>query len=114
MTDYLSTVPGGADDDLRARFGRAPVWAQHEMNRLARDFILADAQRRLADGPEDTDTWADPYSNPPRPLGSPRIIRHHYAKDVAATITFPDPPSLDEAIAPEGAIPTGFNVMQAD
>lgn len=86
MTDYLDTAPGGPTDELRARFNRAPVWAQNELNRLARD--LADARRRLADGPEDTDTWADPYSSPSRPLGSPRIIRHRYPDGMDATITW--------------------------
>ena len=86
MTDYLSIAPGGATDELRARFNRAPVWAQNELNRLARD--LMDAHNRLADGPEDTDTWADSYNKPSRPLGSLRIIRHHYAEGMEVTITW--------------------------
>lgn len=46
---------------------RLPVWAQREIERLERD--LASARAKLAVGPEDSDTFADPYSADRRPLG---------------------------------------------
>lgn len=86
MSDYLSIVPGGATDELRARFNRAPVWAQNELNRLARDLMTA--HHRLATGPDDTDTWAEPYSPVPQPLGTPKIIRHKYPEGMDVTVTW--------------------------
>jgi hypothetical protein len=55
------------------KFDRLPRHAQYEIQRLARD--LADAQSRLAAGPEDSDTFADPYNTTPRPLGKGTTVR---------------------------------------
>lgn len=46
---------------------KLPKWAQNEIQRLTRD--LEDARSQLRAGPEDSDTFADPYSSAPRPLG---------------------------------------------
>lgn len=47
---------------------RLPKWAQQEIDRLERD--LDDARAKLSAGPEDSDTFADPYSEQARrPLG---------------------------------------------
>jgi hypothetical protein len=45
---------------------KLPKYAQDELNRLRRD--LAHAHAKLEAGPEDSDTFADPYLHP-RPLG---------------------------------------------
>lgn len=58
-----------SSDDRRQRL---PKWAQQELQRLERD--LAYAKARLAQGPEDSRVIADPYSDPPRPLGSDTSI----------------------------------------
>lgn len=52
-----------ADHDIT----KLPKWAQSEISRLERN--LAHAEAKLAEGPEDSDTFADPYANAPRPLG---------------------------------------------
>ena len=51
-----------------AKLARLPLWARQEIARLERD--LAHARERIAGEPGSAcDTFADPYSNPPRPLG---------------------------------------------
>lgn len=52
---------------------KLPKYAQHEIARLAMD--LEDARAKLAAGPEDSDTFADPYASVPRPLGKGTTIR---------------------------------------
>lgn len=51
---------------------KLPKWAQQEIDRLKRD--LTDALDEIAAGPEDSDTFANPYSNAPRPLGKEPTI----------------------------------------
>ena len=46
---------------------KLPKWAQSRIQRLERD--IAFYQERLAEGPENSDTFAEPYATPPRPLG---------------------------------------------
>ena len=46
---------------------KLPKWAQQELRRLEAD--LRDAHARLGAGPDDSDTFADPYADAPRPLG---------------------------------------------
>lgn len=45
---------------------KLPKWAQHEIERLERD--VAHYKAKLSAGPEDSNTFADPYGTP-RPLG---------------------------------------------
>jgi hypothetical protein len=54
---------------------KLPKWAQRKIEALERKIEalereVADLRRTLAEGPEDSDTFADPYSDSPRPLGS--------------------------------------------
>jgi hypothetical protein len=49
------------------QMARLPAYARREIERLRAD--LADATKRLGAGPEDSDTFADPYRDQPRPLG---------------------------------------------
>ena len=56
-----------------AQLSRLPRYAQQEIERLARDLESANA--KLAAGPGDSDTFADPYSHTPRPLGTGARIR---------------------------------------
>jgi hypothetical protein len=51
---------------------KLPKWAQQDLERLERD--LAHAQNKLTAGPEDSNTFADPYADAPRPLGKGAII----------------------------------------
>lgn len=52
---------------------KLPKWAQSEICRLERD--LATAYEKLTAGPEDSNTFADPYGEAERPLGdSPNIV----------------------------------------
>lgn len=60
-------MPEHSEQTFGERRAKLPKWAQHELERLERD--LAYAKKRLADGPEDSRVFADPYSDPPRPLG---------------------------------------------
>lgn len=46
---------------------KLPKWAQSEIKRLNNNVESLSA--RLAAGPEDSDTFADPYAETPRPLG---------------------------------------------
>lgn len=52
---------------------RLPQYAQHEISRLAKDLEAAKA--KLAAGPDGSDTFADPYGSPPRPLGTGTKVR---------------------------------------
>lgn len=51
---------------------RLPKWAQQELSRLERD--LEHFQAKLREGPEDSNTFADPYGDAPRPLGASPVI----------------------------------------
>jgi hypothetical protein len=55
------------------RLDRLPRWARDRIEALERD--LADARARLAAGPDDSDTFADPYSDASRPLGRGTMVR---------------------------------------
>ena len=57
---------------MRGDVTKLPKWAQQEIGRLERD--LEDARRRLSEGPMDSNTFADPYSESPRPLGRDTLI----------------------------------------
>ncbi len=46
---------------------KLPKWAQSRISVLERD--LAYERERLMEGPEDSNTFADPYATAPRPLG---------------------------------------------
>jgi hypothetical protein len=46
---------------------KLPKWAQRELERLERDLEFA--YQKLSAGPEDSNTFADPYASAPRPLG---------------------------------------------
>lgn len=50
------------------RSNRLPVWARDRIHLLEQN--LAYARARLAAGPDDSNTFADPYGDPPRPLGT--------------------------------------------
>jgi hypothetical protein len=50
-----------------------PKWAQRELASLEAD--LAAARAALSVGPDDADTFADPYADPPRPIGRGGLIR---------------------------------------
>ena len=52
---------------------RLPKWARDRIDVLQRD--LAYANERLAEGPAGSDTFADPYATPPRPLGTGTMIQ---------------------------------------
>lgn len=63
---------------------RLPKWAQREIERLEND--LASANRKLAEGPEDSDTFADPYSDTPRPLGKGTSVEFRLGPEIADKI----------------------------
>lgn len=51
---------------------KLPVWAQRKIEVLQRDISYLNS--KLAAGPENSNTFADPYSSAPRPLGdSPTV-----------------------------------------
>lgn len=54
---------------MRKEYDRTnlPKWAQNEISRLERD--LAYERDKLAQGPENSNTFAEPYATTPRPLG---------------------------------------------
>ena len=53
---------------------KLPMWAQSEIQRLTQDLAAANA--KLSVGPEDSDTFADPYSDSARrPLGRGTLIQ---------------------------------------
>lgn len=54
---------------------RLPKWAQHRIAALERDLLAARAT--INAGPENSDTFADPYSEASRPLGSEPLIRFY-------------------------------------
>ncbi len=56
-----------------AQLDRLPKYAQHEIARLAGD--LGTAKAELAAGPENSDTFADPYASSPRSLGKGTRVR---------------------------------------
>ena len=58
---------------MRGDVSKLPKWAQREIGRLERD--LAAAHAKLAAGPEDSNTFAEPYAAAPRPLGTSPHIR---------------------------------------
>jgi hypothetical protein len=52
---------------------KLPVWARHRLQKLEADNrYMAD---KLAEGPENSDTFADPFSELSRPLGQGPTIR---------------------------------------
>lgn len=59
-----------------ARFERLPKWAQQEIERLERD--LAYAKERLAEGDSESRVFADPYADPPRPLGYDTAVEFRF------------------------------------
>jgi hypothetical protein len=61
------------DKAMQIRVERLPRYAQQLIERLQRD--LDHANERLAEGPEGSDTFADPYATPPRPLGTGTMIQ---------------------------------------
>lgn len=67
---------------------RLPKWAQRRLETLERD--LADAQSRLAAGPDDSDTFADPYRDVPRPLGKGTMIQFGDVEEGAFNVSFED------------------------
>ena len=52
---------------------KLPVWAQNEISRLERDVEYY--KTRLAAGPEDSDTFANPHDDAPTPLGQGTLIQ---------------------------------------
>jgi hypothetical protein len=60
---------------------RLPKKVQQYIERLERD--LQDALDRLAAGPDDSNTFADPYSNTPQPLGHDTRIEFRLDHEVA-------------------------------
>lgn len=62
---------------LSSRELRLPRWAQDELLLLRKN--LAHAEAKLAAGPENSDTFADPHSGTVRPLGSGTQIRFGHA-----------------------------------
>lgn len=52
---------------------KLPKWAQNLIYKLERD--LESAHAKLSAGPEDSNTIADPHSDPFRPLGTDTTIR---------------------------------------
>lgn len=58
---------------------KLPKWAQNEIERLQHN--LDSAHKRLAAGPEDSDTFADPYYDTPRPLGCGTAIEFRVGPD---------------------------------
>lgn len=61
-------MPGQAEHDLT----RIPKWARTEIERLRADNAYL--SEKLAAGPADSDVFADPYNETPRPLGRGTII----------------------------------------
>lgn len=61
------------DEATQARVSKLPRHARELIERLQRDLDYAN--ERLAEGPEDSDTFADPYATPPRPLGTGTMIQ---------------------------------------
>ena len=68
-------MPDKITDEGRA-FDRLPKWARTEIERLRRD--LADAKERLAAGPENSNTFADPYLDK-KPLGTDTTVEFRLA-----------------------------------
>jgi hypothetical protein len=56
-----------------------PKWARDEIGRLDRE--VAHLRETLATGPEDSDTFADPYSDSPRPLGRGTAVEFQLTGD---------------------------------
>jgi len=74
----MTTTAAGADTvtPRRPRFtpeelAKLPQWARRKIEPLQAD--LAYAHERLAQGPEDSRVFADPYSEVPRPLGDAAV-----------------------------------------
>lgn len=63
-------------DEEMARFERLPKWAQEKINGLKRDLQRANENIvSLNEGPQDSDTFANPYSDLNRkPLGKGTTI----------------------------------------
>lgn len=67
-------MPHSKHETLTAREDRLPKWAKEDLRRLRRELDLAlselHAHRLNAYGPEDTNTYAEPYSD--QPINLPR------------------------------------------
>lgn len=57
---------------MRGNFDNLPKWAKQEIARLERD--VEHYKETLRVGPEDSNTFANPYSGAPTPLGKDTII----------------------------------------
>jgi hypothetical protein len=57
---------------------RLPKWAQREIERLTRD--VEHYKARLEVGPEDSDTFASPYSDAATPLGVGTVIEFRFGE----------------------------------
>lgn len=54
-------------------YSRLPKWAQRRLEML--EESVASLRAHLEAGPDDSDTFADPYYDSPRPLGNGTMIR---------------------------------------
>lgn len=59
--------------DPKVRVG-LPKWVQEGIENLMRDNDSL--RKKLAVGPENSDTFAEPYADPPKPLGRNAHIRY--------------------------------------
>jgi hypothetical protein len=66
------------DDATAARVDKLPRHARDLIERLQRNLDHANA--KLAEGPCDSDTFADPYSETPRPLGQGTLVQFGASK----------------------------------
>lgn len=58
----------------RGDLTKLPKWAQREITAL--EGSLAHERARLSAGPEDSDTFVDPYAEAPRPLGKGPLVEY--------------------------------------
>ena len=63
---------------------KLPKWAQQELQRLEQD--LAHAEEKLAAGPEDSNTFADPYADAARPLGRDTTVEFRFGPETSEKI----------------------------
>lgn len=75
VVDRIEEVPLMSTSDSQ-RFDRLPKWAQTRINTL--EANLVGVQAKLSAGPTDSDTFADPYSSAPRPLGTGTRIEFRF------------------------------------
>ncbi len=60
-------------------FERLPKWAQQEITRLNANVEYWKARATV--GPENSDTFLDPYGDPPTPLGKRPVVEFHLGPD---------------------------------